>query len=431
MRNLLLLALVCVLYSVSAQAQSNYRPGYVIKSKGDTLEGYINYREWANSPKSVEFKQNLNDEKAVMYASTDIQGFNVSGKDAYVSYVGPVSLSTSQLADLKDYIDTATRFDNVFLNVVSSGDNVVLFQHEDNIKQRFFISEKGAAPIELIFNQYNRNGKVVAHAPFRQELIRLYKLYVPNSEGKTPELLEARYNRTTLIKYINAINNNSNVYSKYVIEKAKLKIHFFAGAGAAFTSATFSGPVDFGFPQPASFTTTTPMISAGVDIFRNDEIRKLFFNIGVSYYTYSKTIQGNIAEYSFKKGMLTISPQVVLNVYNKKMFKFFIGGGVQYNISTTPLNQMTITKSGYAVSSTQTDVNQSANAYPAGTVFDYNKAFKINEKFLALQFQTGVILNQHIQIYLSASPTKWQFTIKPDVLTVSRNTMFAGMNYIF
>src|ERR1041384_6957193 len=31
---------------ISIFAQSNYRPGYVVQSNGDTLKGFINYREW-------------------------------------------------------------------------------------------------------------------------------------------------------------------------------------------------------------------------------------------------------------------------------------------------------------------------------------------------------------------------------------------------
>ena len=37
-------------------AQANYKSGYVVTLKGDTLRGYINYKEWGRNPKDIDFK---------------------------------------------------------------------------------------------------------------------------------------------------------------------------------------------------------------------------------------------------------------------------------------------------------------------------------------------------------------------------------------
>jgi len=31
-------------------AQSNFKSGYIVMPKGDTVKGYIDYREWDNNP---------------------------------------------------------------------------------------------------------------------------------------------------------------------------------------------------------------------------------------------------------------------------------------------------------------------------------------------------------------------------------------------
>ena len=37
-------------------AQSNYTAGYVVTVKGDTLHGYIDFREWYINPSFIDFK---------------------------------------------------------------------------------------------------------------------------------------------------------------------------------------------------------------------------------------------------------------------------------------------------------------------------------------------------------------------------------------
>jgi hypothetical protein len=37
-------------------AQSNYKQGRVVTLQGDTLRGYINYREWPYNPEEFAFK---------------------------------------------------------------------------------------------------------------------------------------------------------------------------------------------------------------------------------------------------------------------------------------------------------------------------------------------------------------------------------------
>jgi hypothetical protein len=37
-------------------AQTNYKPGYVVTLKGDTLRGFIDYKEWIKNPKYISFK---------------------------------------------------------------------------------------------------------------------------------------------------------------------------------------------------------------------------------------------------------------------------------------------------------------------------------------------------------------------------------------
>ena len=37
-------------------AQSNYKPGYVVTSKGDTIHGFIDLQAWDSNPTAISFK---------------------------------------------------------------------------------------------------------------------------------------------------------------------------------------------------------------------------------------------------------------------------------------------------------------------------------------------------------------------------------------
>jgi len=47
------LFIICPLF---IQAQSNYKPAYVVTVAGDTLQGLVDYKEWVQTPATFSFK---------------------------------------------------------------------------------------------------------------------------------------------------------------------------------------------------------------------------------------------------------------------------------------------------------------------------------------------------------------------------------------
>src|ERR1700723_2911225 len=86
-------------------AQPNYHEGYVLKNNGDTLKGYINYREWAYSPLSVEFKPNKNSNEVLQFNPQTIKGFQITGFETYVSYIGWISTNKNIFPDIPSNLD--------------------------------------------------------------------------------------------------------------------------------------------------------------------------------------------------------------------------------------------------------------------------------------------------------------------------------------
>src|SRR5437879_2810355 len=130
---LLLLTLPAFLF-----AQSNYHEGYVLKNTGDTLKGYIDYREWAQNPKSIDFKITKGDDQPLKFTPANIKGFQITGMETYISYTGMISMDGTRFLDLSVGLDTTKQQSSIFLKQLATGDHATLFYNNDNKKDRFF-----------------------------------------------------------------------------------------------------------------------------------------------------------------------------------------------------------------------------------------------------------------------------------------------------
>ncbi len=78
--------------------QENYLPGYIITLKGDTLHGFIDYRNWDRNPDKISFKEKLSDNKLI-YSSLIIKGFGVLD-EIYESAIVETEISSDQTNNL-------------------------------------------------------------------------------------------------------------------------------------------------------------------------------------------------------------------------------------------------------------------------------------------------------------------------------------------
>ena len=143
-----------LLLPLGVSAQSNYKPGYVIDLKGDTIKGYIDYQEWDRSPDTIKFKKTLAGGRS-LYGANDIKYFDVDGVDQYKSFTVLISNAEVDPNKLEYAKDTTFRTGTVFLRVLQQGSKVAMYSYKDKTKARYYI---GAAPDftprELIFQTY-------------------------------------------------------------------------------------------------------------------------------------------------------------------------------------------------------------------------------------------------------------------------------------
>lgn len=319
-------------------AQKNFQPGYIVTLKGDTVKGFIDHREWDFTPSRIVFNSS---DKSVQkeYTVRDINFFQVSGKEAYRRAIVKISLNPATLSDIS-IKDTTWKIDTVFLKVLYSG-KPSLFSYEDKIKQRFYILEEGREqPEELIKREYMKDGSnsLVTETIYRNQLNAI--MYAMNlySNDLNTRIQEAEYEKQDLKKIILLLNR---VKGNERMSQDKSAVNWFAGIGIQRDNLSFEG--QHIFTGETSSSNWLPKISAGIDLFANPNVGKLFFRLEVGYQKNKSTITyanwDKTHIYELASSTVSLLPQINYTIYNTHKLKIPIGFGLDYRFMSYHKNE--------------------------------------------------------------------------------------------
>ena len=397
-------------------SQTHFVNGSIIKKNGDTLKGFIDFRDWTKSPKEIDFKNDSKKNELTKFKPNDIDGFEVNNLVKYKSYIGPISLGRNDntLVDqLPNYIDTNKRLDTLFLKQMSAGKYVTLYQQEDEIKFRYFIKANNQPITELLnFPYFDNQGKLIPEAIYKGQLISTLSTLNINSSSLSDEIQETNFNDKDLVKMVDKINGN-------IIRKARgVSKQQFIGLNYTFSTINFSDN-----PQNISF----PELTYGIDFSKNKEIQKRLFRLelsafysGFKFYTYFSNTgtytPNQISNYNVDRYTIRLSTLYLLNLYNKENFKIFIGAGLHLNYS--------FYGSSYINSTYKLE-------YDGETFFRYNfgfKSFWFNPPLLA-----GVKVNNKFTISITYVGHTYNLSDSPNNAVYrypnSNNSISLGLKY--
>lgn len=398
--------------SFYAAAQSNFKKGYVIKASKDTVYGFIDYKERDITPKSFRFKPTLNSAVEVMTAQ-DILSCVIEGLERHDAFTVHITTSTTDIANLSVEPDLSFRTDTVFLQVLQHGKNMTLYSFTDQVKQRFYVKEKDMpVPSELIRQMYLReDGVMVTGESYRRQVRALMLKFYPE-RGNNRLFDKLKYEKTDLLKAAALINDQEVIKSKFTAYR------FFAGAGITATSAEYLGNNSLANDNSISKTSYFPAVTAGLDLFSNPAIRKLILRVELSFMASKNEVSLakddlSVAGLSqtFDEYALTLTPQLIYNVYNRDKFKVFIGAGAGINKG----------KYSNVVFKRYNPVTR--ETYTAKDDLD------LQSFYITVPFTAGVTLNKKIELsfryYLPASITNYI------AYNVFMQRSRIGINYLF
>ncbi|QEC79406.1 hypothetical protein [Mucilaginibacter ginsenosidivorax] len=417
MKPLFLLAAALTLLPALTFAQSNFKPGYVVTLKGDTLRGEINQKEWFGNPKSVEFKSAAG---VKTYTVDDIGYFELLNSSIYQRYSGEISMDETNTSKLQTGVDSTQKQDVVFLRVEQNGPNVTLYSYIDAKKTRFFIGDNKTGQIkELVYRIYylpDHGVQTRIENIFIPQLYDLAIKYNPTSEKLKTEIENSAYNLPDL-KSISQKLNNMFVDKKTYGGKSAWK--FFAGLGinaTLFTTSNSGTSQGYKFYNAKNTTSVYPAVAAGVNLYPNPSVGKLIVRgeVMVTGAAYKNSVdlyfnQPDIpkSDFNVKEFLVIINPQVIYNIYNTANFKFFIDAGMSYAFVKTTGNSI-------------------YNSHLQTTIPNY---LSLSSGLISFPVKLGITVAKKVDIYISYS-TPAAITNSRDY-SIDATSIKAGINYEF
>ena len=323
------------------QAQSNYKPGYVITLAGDTLQGYIDYQEWSQNPSDISFKATMAGGAEQEFDTKSTRYFEITGKEAYLLYEGAISMNASALSELAYNSSVAAESVAIFLKIHQQGKNVNFLSYTDRLKTRYFIQENdGSVPVELYYRRYYSAGtgsrQIITQKSFVGQLQHLAKKYETDSPKIRRRIESADYNQLDLEKIISFLNEKTDAS-----EKATQNFRIYSGFVLSSNKATFGGRHPLSNADRSS-SNISPGIVFGADVFVNKHVQKMALRLeataAISDYTIENTqehTRGARTNYSYTLSQKTIGvgPQLIYNFYNAENIKIHAGLTAQLRYS--------------------------------------------------------------------------------------------------
>jgi len=406
---------IALLTPFLSKAQSNYKPGYVITSKGDTIKGFVDYREWDETPADVKFKQAVSDNTVKTFTPGDISGFGISDIESYRVYTGRISMDpvTPDKVRTEGKRDTSFRLATVFMKDLEKGTKLALYAYKDDVKERFFIGDApGFEPKELVFritgamteNTFQKQLSALAleHNKLNDNLI----VYIGRSEYKESDILQ-------IVSKINGLSD-ADYKAKY---GSKFKLNLFVGAGL---NATATRP--FGAYKAAggiNYNSYLPFFSFGADFFANQKTRRLAFRMelmaSANQYKSSTIYTGSPyvpVRYSYTQLWGAIVPQVIYNFYSTENLRIYGGAGLALT--------------WYRYSNATYDLNYASTQVKNAPINNPNFLYKAATPIM---LKAGAVFGGHWGVFINyATPAK---VSRDDYLLVKTNPLLAGLNYYF
>jgi hypothetical protein len=327
------------LLPVCSAAQSNYKPGYVVTTKGDTLKGFIDYRGWDSNPNAISFKATADSRDIKRYTVNDIDFFDVGGFESYKKGTCSVSKDVTNLTGLSSARDTAYDIETIFLKVLQKGKNVTLYSFTDELKTRYYLGDApDYKPVELIYRVYQNSneGRTVYESDYRRYLLAVANKYNPGDDNFALTT-EAEYTSGDLLKAVSKINHISKAeFEKKYNEKSAFNL--FVGAGVNIGSTSSSDASSYSMGGGVPYTSYLPEFSVGLNMIPRPESDKVEFRVELLYaqskfnVSYQLKVSPFIAmSAAYNQSAVSVMPQIIFNFYNADNLKLYVGGGIDFS----------------------------------------------------------------------------------------------------
>jgi len=338
-----LLLLIISIFSIQfSYGQSSFLPGYIVTTKGDTLQGFIDYRDWGISPKEISFREDSISNLFKKITTQDISSFVVNN-NKYISAIIKHDISTNVTNNLGYNPKMKIKTDTSFIKVIFDGDKK-LYKYKNSIsrKNTFYIEHNNKIQM-LIYKRYlvkdDERISIVENTKYKG----LLSVYLGNYSKIGNKLKYTEYKENSLIKLFDNYYKSTNQDYKYKSKESKTKFEFGVSVGIQNTSLMFSGD-DRSFLVNTQYSKSTDFIGGlSLNIVLPKSLSKLSIYNEVLYTSYvvEGTYSSDTREFYSRIG----SESIVINNLLRYSFPvsssfIFINSGISSAITISDTNEL-------------------------------------------------------------------------------------------
>ncbi|BDD04708.1 outer membrane beta-barrel protein [Aureibacter tunicatorum] len=332
----------------SIKAQSHWVEGKITTKKGETLSGYIDFKEWSKSPKFIRFKSNDKEKDSRKFYPNDLINYEVDG-EKYISAIieSEISPRISSTFDFDKNIQTET--DTAFIRVIISGSKM-LYHYKNNFgNDNYYINVDNEIKL-LTYKKYKKHKDLsVNHRMVFDENKRYLaelSLYLNDCQKISKTLKTTSYNTKSLeklfIKYYECRNNEK--FEKSETDEGNFKFWLIAGMTVNDMRLTFS---NFGMTTrhlhqaniSNSFSPTFG-ISAEYIIPRNHNKWSIYNELHHSSFNFEYDYESN-TNVKISASYLKIINMIRYKYFTNNKSHIFINAGMGNGIMISSTNKKT------------------------------------------------------------------------------------------
>ncbi len=227
-----------IFWSVISQAsfaQENFLPGYVISSKGDTVKGLIDYRNWINNPEKIFFKTDVG--SASVFKPIDIKEFKVLD-EIYVSGIVEIEVSKTDTKKLDFNSSFQIETDTVFLQTMIRGEKSLYFFENSQGVRNFYIKRNSDFDLLKYKKYLIKQGQNTAVAENKKYVNQL-SVYLNACASIQSELGKTEYKHKDLENLFNSYYECGASEIEFQKKREDINTEFGILTGLSLTSLNF------------------------------------------------------------------------------------------------------------------------------------------------------------------------------------------------
>ncbi len=338
-----LLVIITIFFGHSSFGQQNYQPGIIITLDGDTLQGFIDYRNWEKNPNKVHFSSAPEADSRI-YSAFQIKSFEVAD-EIYKSAIVNVEVSPYRTDDLNYNPEFQYEVDTTFLQTIFRGPTSLYYYKNKKGNENFYIGQEG----EIILLDHKKYLKEQVEANVITENKRyigqlaVYLGDCPSIQSKLKNMKYTGNHLESLFLFYYDCTKQDLEFEKET-EKLTLETSILMGVSLATVNIRGDYPdyfVDTDYPPSLKFTAG---ISFDVRLPRNLGSWSICNDIIFS----SFNTNGTHLYYLHENRQTTTYSEIglsYLKIYNLGRFRYpvknvwlYINSGISYGVTITKRN---------------------------------------------------------------------------------------------